>query len=265
MRFSILGTGQGAGQLAGAGPGLGRGRMLNRDAGRGCRGTLLLLIAMIALCSPSAVWGQEESVRPGINDAFLDADPASYVERFEKEGREVYDQRHVIVQVSGVRPGMVVADIGAGTGLFTRLFSRQVGAEGRVFAVDIAPNFVYQLVRDSRRQGIENIVGVICDERSCHLPPNSVDLVFICDTYHHFEFPYATLESIHQALRDDGRLMVVDFQREEGISSEWILNHVRAGRAVFQSEIEEAGFQLVEETDFLRENYGLIFRKVPGD
>ncbi|MBL8890742.1 MAG: methyltransferase domain-containing protein [Planctomycetaceae bacterium] len=200
-------------------------------------------------------------MRPGINDDFMTGDPSKYVERFEKEGREVFDQRHVIVEASGIKPGMVVADVGAGTGLFTRLFARQVGGEGRVYAVDIAPQFVYQLIRDGRQQGFDNIIGVICDPRSSTLPPNSVDLVFVCDTYHHFEFPYATLASIHTALRDGGRMMVVDFEREEGSSSEWVLNHVRAGKSVFRAEIEQAGFELVEEVDFLKDNYGLIFRK----
>ncbi len=227
----------------------------------------LTRLAMVAtfvvggVVSTATLWSQEQSVRPGINDSFMTADPASYVERFEKEGREVFDQRHTIVAASGVQPGMVVADIGAGTGLFTRLFARQVGGQGRVFAVDIAPNFVYQLVKECRATGFDNVVGVICDERSCLLPPNSIDLVYICDTYHHFEFPYATLESIHQALREGGRMMVVDFEREEGVSSDWILNHVRAGKAVFRKEIEDAGFELVEEIDFLQENYGLIFKK----
>lgn len=213
------------------------------------------------LGSASVVSGQEQSVRPGINDDFMKADPASYVERFEKEGREVYDQRMVIVQASGVQPGMVVADVGAGTGLFTRLFARQVGPAGRVYAVDIAPNFVYQLVRDCRQTGFDNVIGVICDERSSTLPPASVDLVYICDTYHHFEYPYDTMKSIHAALKPGGRLMVLDFVREEGVSTEWILNHVRAGRGVFQAEIEAAGFELIEEVDFLKDNYGLIFRK----
>lgn len=215
----------------------------------------------LVLAYSSVGMAQEQSVRPGINDDFMTGDPSKYVERFEKEGREVFDQRNLIVSASGVKPGMVVADVGAGTGLFTRLFARQVGGEGRVYAVDIAPQFVYQLVRDSRQQGFDNIIGVICDPRSSTLPPNSVDLVFVCDTYHHFEFPYATLDSIHAALRDGGRVMVVDFEREEGQSSQWVLNHVRAGKSVFRAEIEQAGFELVEEVDFLKDNYGMIFRK----
>ncbi|MDP1559957.1 MAG: methyltransferase domain-containing protein [Pirellulaceae bacterium] len=217
--------------------------------------------SLIWLSLTAVTLAQEESVRPGINDDFLNADPARYVERFEKEGREVYDQRNVIVAALDLKPGMVVADVGAGTGLFTRLIARQVGAEGRVYAVDIAPNFVYELVRDCRRQGFDNVIGVICDARQSTLPPNSVDLVYICDTYHHFEFPYSTLESIHTALREGGRMVVVDFEREEGVSSDWILNHVRAGKSVFRTEIEKAGFELVEEVDFLKDNYGLIFRK----
>ncbi len=218
-------------------------------------------VALLVLGLATSGLAQEQSVRPGINDDFLQGDPASYVERFEKEGREVFDQRNVIVEASGVKPGMVVADVGAGTGLFSRLFARQVGVEGRVYAVDIAPNFVYQLVRDSRHQGFDNLIGVICDSRSSTLPPNSVDLVFVCDTYHHFEFPYSTLDSIHTALRPGGRMMVIDFEREEGVSTDWILNHVRAGKSVFRAEIEKAGFRLVEEVDFLKDNYGLIFEK----
>lgn len=232
-----------------------KGRTVSSVVGYG----VIMICCSLVMSAPSS--GQEQSVKPGINDSFINADPSSYVERFESEGREVYDQRNLIVAASGVKPGMVVADIGSGTGLFTRLFARQVGGEGRVFAVDIAPKFVYELVKDCRRQGFDNVVGVISEDKSCCLPPNSVDLVYICDTYHHFEFPFATMDSVFAAMKSGGRLMVVDFVREEGVSSEWILNHVRAGKSVFRSEIEKAGFEFVEEIDFLKENYGLIFRK----
>lgn len=210
-------------------------------------------------------WGQEDSVKPGINDSFRNPDVLSYVERFEAEGREVYDQRAAIVKASGVKPGMVVADIGAGTGLFTRLFSEQVGGEGRVFAVDIARSFVNRIVLQARQEGVRNIVGVICDDHSTTLPPNSIDLAYICDTYHHFEFPQRTLASLHQAMKKNSRLVVVDFEREEGTSSPWIMSHVRAGKATFREEIESAGFRLVEEPKLLKENYCLIFEKVESE
>jgi len=205
---------------------------------------------------------QDQSVKPGINDSFVDPDVSSYVERFEKEGREVYDQREAIIEATGVKPGMVVADIGAGTGLFTRIFSEKVGKKGRVFAVDIARSFVNRIVLAARKDGIDNIVGVICDDKSTTLPPNSIDLAYICDTYHHFEFPQRTLASLHSALKDGGRMVVVDFEREAGKSSAWIISHVRAGKRVFQKEIEEAGFELMESPSLLKDNYCLIFRKI---
>ena len=90
-------------------------------------------------------WGQaahsEQNVNPGINDHYRDADYRQWVEVFERPGREIFDRRFRIMAAVGARPGMVVADIGAGTGLFTRLFARAVGPGGRVLAVDISRNF----------------------------------------------------------------------------------------------------------------------------
>ena len=96
---------------------------------------------------------------------------------------------------------------------------------------------------------------------SCQLPENSIDVVFLCDTYHHFEYPLKTMQSIRRALKPDGRVYLLDFERIEGVSSDWILGHVRAGREVFQAEIEEAGFELEKEFDLFEENYFLKFRK----
>src|SRR5947209_3814252 len=81
-------------------------------------------------------------------------------------------------------------------------------------------------------KGLQNIVGVVCTADSVKLPPGSVDLVFICDTYHHFEYPRRTMASIHQALKPAGQLVLVDFKRIPGVSREWVLGHVRAGQEV---------------------------------
>jgi ubiquinone/menaquinone biosynthesis C-methylase UbiE len=156
---------------------------------------------------------------------------------------------------------MAVADVGCGTGLYTRLFAAQVGAQGRVYAVDIAANFVEHAVQTSRQEGLNNVVGAVCKADSAELPTDSVDLVFICDTYHHFEYPQSTMQSIARALRPGGTLCVVDFERIEGVSSQWILEHVRAGKEVFRQEIESAGLEFVEEVKLLQDNYFLRFRK----
>jgi predicted methyltransferase len=208
---------------------------------------------------------QEKSVRPGVNDSFRDPDVGEFTERFEREGRDAYDHRHEIVEAARLKPGMHVADVGAGTGLFTRLFAARVGPEGRVYAVDIAENFVEHAEKSAEKAGLKNVVGVVAAADSVNLAPESIDLAFICDTYHHFEFPYKTMASIHRALRPGGEVILIDFHRIEGVSSEWALGHVRAGQEVFTQEIEEAGFRQVEEKkDMLDESYFVRFKKVPA-
>jgi tRNA A58 N-methylase Trm61 len=216
----------------------------------------------VATWVANSATGQEKSVRPGVNKQFEEPNPAEFVERFEREGREVYDKRKEIVEACKLKPGVRVADIGAGTGLFTRLFSPVVGDEGRVIAVDIAKNFVEHINKTSAERGLKNVSAVRCKADSVELPPNSIDVAFICDTYHHFEFPEKTMRSIHRALRDDGQVILVEFSRIEGVSSDWVLNHVRADQQIFADEIVASGFRLVEEAKFLTDSYFLRFAKV---
>ncbi|MAS92673.1 MAG: SAM-dependent methyltransferase [Verrucomicrobiales bacterium] len=220
-----------------------------------------ILLVGIFCCSSLCIVAQEESVNPGINENFVNPDPKSFVERFEKEGREVYDQRDQIVEKLHLKPGMTVADVGAGTGLFTRLLAPKVGKEGKVFAVDIAKAFVNHVILSCHARGMTQVEGIVCSADDAKLPQESCDVVFICDTYHHFEFPAKTMTSIRKALKADGQLVVIDFERIEGVSSDWIMGHVRAGKEVFRSEIEAAGFELIEEDDMFEENYFLRFKK----
>lgn len=220
--------------------------------------TLFGLIVLVAR-------GQEKSVKPGINDAFKDPDVAKFVGTFEGESREIFTARDKVVAACDLKPGMIVADVGAGTGLYTRLFAKTVGPDGQVFAVDIAPKFLEHIRKTAHEAGLRNVTPVLCNQDSADLPPNSVDLIFVCDTYHHFEFPERTLASLHRALRPGGRLIVVDFIREPGKSREWVLNHVRAGQDVVEKEITSAGFKKAREVkDLFKENYFVTFEKAAG-
>ena len=98
-------------------------------------------------------------------------------------------------------------------------------------------------------------------QTSTELPANSIDLAFICDTYHHFEFPFKTMASIHKALKPGGQVVLIDFHRIKGQSSDWVMGHVRAGQEVFTKEIEDSGFKSVEEKKFMKESYFLRFQK----
>lgn len=205
---------------------------------------------------------EEPSARPGVNANFKQADlnVSQWVERFEREGREVYDQREKLVQALNLKPGMRVADIGAGSGLFTLMFAEAVGPKGKVYAVDIAEPFIKSIAKRADKKGLRNIEGVVCSDRSVTLPPNSIDVAYICDTYHHFEYPLSTLASLREALKPGGEVLLVDFKRIPGETSEWALNHVRAGQQTVEAELKQAGFVKVEEFDLLKDNYVVRFR-----
>jgi len=218
--------------------------------------------ALFFLSLGTVTRSQDKSVKPGINDPFKNPDIEKFAKTFETESREVYALREKIVAACKLKPGMVVADVGAGTGLFTRLFAPAVGPKGRVIAVDISEKFLDHINRSCKDAKITNVETVKCTDTSAELPENSVDLVFVCDTYHHFEYPLRTMASIRKALKPDGRVVVIDFNRIPGKSSDWVLGHVRAGREAVVQEIEEAGFKKVwEEKDLLKENYLVVFEK----
>ncbi|WP_182870015.1 class I SAM-dependent methyltransferase [Stieleria mannarensis] len=226
------------------------------------------LICIASLSAQDATVPADQSVKPGINEQFVDPelDVSEWMARFEIESREVYAARREVLRACGIKPGDSVADIGAGTGFYSRLFADAVGDKGWVFAVDISPRFLEHINVKARQEQVHNLTGVLCSDRSVNLPPNSIDVAFICDTYHHFEYPHATVESIFKAIKPGGSLIVIDFDRIPGKSREFILGHVRAGKDVFRGEIEKGGFEFVDEVQVpaFEENYLLRFRKPPS-
>lgn len=225
----------------------------------------LLLPLLAGVFGPLAADAGEPTrgADPAINEPFRDGEYQRWQGIFERRGREVYDFRYEILDLVAPRPGMDVADIGAGTGLFTRLFAQAVGSTGQVFAVDISNELVRGIERDAAERGLGNVVGVVNRPGDTGLEPASLDIAFICDTYHHFERPQAMMRSLYKALRPGGRLILIDFEREPGVSPNWILSHVRAGKEVFADEVRRVGFVFEREADLMRQNYVLIFTK-PG-
>ena len=230
------------------------------------RHTLIIFCTVVLHWIPACTTAPGNfSAEGGINQAFLDPDlnVQEFIQRFETESREIFLHRHEITAAVGLQPGMAVADVGAGTGFFTKLFAQAVGKEGTVYAVEIAPRFIEHIEHLARSQGLSQVHTVKCQEDSVDLPPESIDAAFICDTYHHFEYPDSSMQSIHDALRSRGELIVIDFHRIEGVSRDWILEHVRADQEVFAAEIEACGFRRVHtfELEVLTENYFMRFVK----
>ena len=235
---------------------------------------------MAALASSSllvfGVWAQTQTtpdstqskphskkVDPQINAKFQKGNVKDFVKRFETNDREVFVKRREIADVLDLRPGMAVADIGAGTGLFTRLFAEAVGRGGKVYAVDVSKDFLDYIAAGARMRGQPQVQTIRGTQESTNLPAGSVDVVFLCDVYHHLENHEIILASIYQALRPRGLLVLVEFDRVEGKSTTFVLNHIRASQAEFRREIESAGFTplSISQTPRLKENFIAKFQK----
>lgn len=231
-------------------------RNKNSVAAVGC---VLALFAIMAFAGAGVA--QEKSVRPGINDRFKDADVERLIKQFERNGREIYDNRLAIRDALQLKPGMAVADIGAGTGFFAMLFADVVGPKGVIHAVEIDQNYLDHIAENAAEGGLKNIRGVLGEGRDPKLEADSVDVVFICDTYHHFEYPYDMLRHIHDALRDNGRLVIVDFERIRGVTSKFSIEHVRCGKGTVMDEVKDSGFVFEREIPLMKEQYVITFRK----
>ena len=222
-------------------------------------------IAVAQEATLSSIDAKPNAIPTGINDRFKDPElnVDEWLERFEVESREVYAARDEVLKACAINPGEKIADVGAGTGFYSRLFAKRTGWDGWVYSVDISPKFLQHIAARATTDGIENLTTVLGTDVSIRLPPESVDLVFICDTYHHFESPQQSLSSIYRALKPGGRLVLIDFDRIPGKSREFLLGHVRAGKDVFKHEVMDAGFVLTDEVniDAFEENYLLRFNK----
>jgi 2-polyprenyl-3-methyl-5-hydroxy-6-metoxy-1,4-benzoquinol methylase len=137
---------------------------------------------------------------------------AAWLERAEREREERTD---LLMAALPLRPGMVVADIGAGTGYLARRMAAAVAPGGRVKAVDVQPEMVSLLQAAVKRSGLANIdvqLGAIDDVR---LPAGSVDLAIMVDVYHELSHPYEVLASVVKALKPGGRMVFVEYKAED--------------------------------------------------
>lgn len=219
--------------------------------------------------------------KPGINDRFKgEMNVDEWVQRFESESREVFQHRDVVIEALDLEPGTDVADIGAGTGFYSLAFAQRVRPKGRVYAVDIAKPFLARIEDQAEERGLDNVRTVLCPDKSTSLRTNSIDVAFICDTYHHFEYPAETLASLYKAMRRGGRVHIIEFVRHDADGGEddakwmalpperrtWIADHVRCDRETVIAECRKAGFEVAERqadevNRVLHENYMLTLVK----
>lgn len=177
---------------------------------------------------------------------------------FEDPERDAWQKPQEVVERMALEIGDRVADIGAGTGYFARRFADVVGAEGVVYAVDLEPNMLRYMAERAVDEGQDNLVPVLATAEDPMLAPDSVDVIFICDTIHHIGNRGAYYEKLQQDLEPGGRLIIVDFNKDKDIP-QGPPKHMRLSRAALREELEASGFRFLKEEDFLPYQYFVVF------
>lgn len=137
---------------------------------------------------------------------------AAWLEREEREREERSD---VLMRILAFKSGTVVADIGAGTGYYSRRIADVIGPTGKVYAVDVQPEMVKLLQSVSRQRAYGHIVPVPGGVKEVPLPAASVDVAIMVDVYHELEFPYEVLASIARAVKPGGQVVLVEYRAED--------------------------------------------------
>ena len=191
-----------------------------------------------------------------VSHSFEDVD--RWAEVFDAPSRAAWQKPDQIPGALGLEEGMAVADIGAGTGYFERFFAAAVGASGKVYAVDTEPKMVAFLEQRASREKTPQVVPVLAAPDDPHLPKGGLDVVFLCDTYHHIDDRVGYIRRLGRTLKPGGRVAIVDFHKRE-LPVGPPLEHKLAREQVVE-EFALAGWVLARESDVLPYQYFLIFR-----
>lgn len=176
-------------------------------------------------------------------------------ERVEEE------QPERAVEALRLQKGQTVADVGAGVGYFSWLLAERVGSEGTVYAVEIQPEMLRLLEQERARRRVRNVIPTLGKVDDPGLPENALDLVLMVDVYHELAEPQKVLRRLHRALKPGGRLVLIEYKKEEP----WIPIRVEHKMTELEArtEVEAEGFRFEQNLRILPRQHILIFRPVP--
>jgi predicted methyltransferase len=221
--------------------------------------TLCLLLAVLRAVAGSAAAPTPAATPSDRATAFHSfADVGYWSKVFDDPARDAWQKPRELVAALGLQPGQRVADLGAGTGYFSRYLADAVGADGTVFAVEVEPTLVVHLRERAEQEGRANVVPVLASTDNPRLPVAGVDLILVADTYHHLDHRTRYLPQLRRALRPGGRVAIVDWkpgQLPEGPPPD----HKLPPEQVV-AEMRGAGFMLTDTPDLLPYHYVLLFK-----
>ena len=226
------------------------------------RKAMLLVSALFLVVLFSAVSADPYQQTSGTSAAQLKSDGADNgadigINEFQVYGRDEWQKPDEVVKSLDLKPGDVIADIGAGTGYFTRRFAKAVGPGGLALGLEISSSNVESMRMEAERLGLDNYKALLVKSNDPELDPRSVDVVFLCNANHHLQNRVDYFKTTSKGLKKKGRVVIVDFYNKEmpiGPPPSHTLS-----REVVLEEMSAAGYKLLEDKDFLPYQYYLEF------
>ena len=199
----------------------------------------------------------------GINKWYMGRQIAQVMSHYgidwlEREEREMEENTSLLLKNLSVKPGMLIADIGAGSGYHSALLSKMVGT-GKVFAVDVEPEMIAYLNERIKQEKLARIVPVLSTEQKVSLPDNTVDMMLLVDVYHEFSYPYEMALSMRAALKSGGKLVLVEFRSEDKSVPIKTIHKMSEAQAI--KEFKAAGFTFDKNIDNLPWQHCMVFIK----
>src|SRR6204780_2407742 len=213
---------------------------------------------LLVLCSASSfLFGQgEHPVTGRLIAGVMGVQGADWLNRPEREKEE---NPEGALDALGIRPGMVVADVGAGTGYMSLRLAKRVGPDGKVYANDLQPEMLRRLRANATKAGFTNIETVQGEEADPKLPRGRMDLVLLVDVYHEFSKPREMIDKIRESLKPDGRLVLLEYRKED--PSVPIREEHKMTVAEVKAELEPQGFVLSQVIETLPRQHILILNR----
>ena len=217
----------------------------------------VVTICFALLFIPAIISAQEVVQRDQHQMHQLHSDPKSYIGALEDPKRDAYQKPQDVMVALGLRPGEVIADIGAGSGYFTFRLAHHVGHTGKIYAVDVSPNMILHINRRIRESKATNVVSILADPDDPLLPDASVNRFFFSNSWHHIENQTKYLSLMKKMLKPGGEIIIIDFHKKELAVGPPMAMKIARGDLIKQ--MESNGFRLTREHTSLPYQYFLVF------
>jgi SAM-dependent methyltransferase len=230
-------------------------------------------VATVALCAaddPPRYEFRDDHDPDGIGKFYLGREIAHVMGHqgiawLERPEREQEERLSMLIEALHLEPGMVVADVGAGSGVISRLIAKEIGETGTVLAVDIQQEMLDALVLSARKAGLRNIQPVLGTTRSTGLKPGSVDLAILVDVYHEFDQPHEMLLDISTSLKPGGRIAFVEYRKEDPDVPIKEVHKMTQAQVRLEASQPEFGLEWLGTDNRLPWQHVVFFRRVKGE